>query len=116
MQKIRSTPGLYMLWAILAFSLVASCANRPHVVGRWQETGKTATLELLNDGTFTAVDNEGMAVSGNYTLFKDGTITFEVTRQGSSPDIVNAVVTVQGDELMVVFSHGKEVGRYKRRQ
>jgi hypothetical protein len=86
------------------------------VVGRWQEIGKTATLELVKDGTFTAVDNQGMAVSGNYTLYKDGNIKFEVTRPGSSPDIVNALVTVQGDELIFVFSHSKEVGRYKRQQ
>jgi hypothetical protein len=114
MLKIR--PGLSLLCAILAFSLVASCANRPHVAGKWQEIGKTATLELVKDGTFTAVDNQGMAVSGNYTLYKDGTIKFEVTRAGSSPDIVNALVTVQGDELTFVFSHSKEMERYKRQQ
>jgi hypothetical protein len=111
-----SKPGLPLLCVILAFSLVASCANRLHVVGRWQEIGKTATLELFKDGTFTAVDNEGMAVAGNYTLYKDGNIKFEVTRPGSSPDIVNAMVAVQGDELTFVFSHSKEVGRYKRQQ
>jgi hypothetical protein len=103
-----------LLLAILTFSLIASCASRPDVVGRWQEIGKTATIELLKDGMFTAVDNMGMAVSGNYTLYKDGNIKFEVTRQESSPDIVNAEVTVKGDELTFVFSHGKEVGRYKR--
>ena len=114
MLKIK--PALPLLFAFLALSLVASCANRPHVVGRWQEIGKTATLELVKDGTFTAVDNQGMAVSGNYTLYKDGNIKFEVARPGSSPDIVNALVTVQGDELTIVFSHDKEVERYKRQQ
>jgi hypothetical protein len=85
-------------------------------VGKWQEIGKTATLELVKDGTFTAVDNQGMAVSGNYTLYKDGNIKFEITRPGSSPDIVNAMVTVQGDELILGFSHSKAVERYKRQQ
>jgi len=50
------------------FFLIISCAHTPGVVGKWREVGKTATVEFLKDGTFKAVDNQGMAVSGKYTL------------------------------------------------
>jgi hypothetical protein len=116
MLKIRLKQGLPLLCTILAFSLIASCAYRPHVVGKWQQIGKTATIEFFKDGTFTAVDNEGMAVAGNYTLYKDGAVKFEIIRQGASPDMVNALVTVQGDEMAFFFSHSNEVERYKRQQ
>jgi hypothetical protein len=44
--------NLYPAFAILAFSFIIACANRPFLVGRWKEIGKAATLELWKDGTF----------------------------------------------------------------
>ena len=44
-------------------NLRIACAKTPYLVGKWKEIGKTATLEFWKDGTFKAVDNQGMAVN-----------------------------------------------------
>ena len=49
--------NLFLIIAILALFLVAGCASTPGLAGRWNEIGKTATLELTEDGTFSATDN-----------------------------------------------------------
>jgi hypothetical protein len=83
-------------------------------VGKWREVGKTAILEFWKDGTFKAVDNQGMAVSGKYTLHENGNARFEIDRQGFSPEIVSGKISVRGDELTLISGDGKEVDRYKR--
>ncbi len=92
--------------------LIISCASAQGVVGKWREVGKTATLEFLKDGTFKAVDNQGMAVSGQYTL--SGNARFEIDREDSSPEIVTGMISVRGEELTLISGDGKEVDRYKR--
>jgi hypothetical protein len=84
------------------------------VVGKWQEIGKTATLEFSKDGSFKAVDNMGMAVSGKYTLLENGTVRFEIVHQGSSSEMVTGKLSVREDDLTLSFKHGNEVERYRR--
>ena len=55
---------------ILTLTLLLACAKPATIIGKWKEIGKTATLEFWKDGTFKAVDNQGMAVKGKYTLMK----------------------------------------------
>jgi hypothetical protein len=93
---------------------VLACANTPHIVGKWKEIGKTATLEFWKDGTFKAVDNQKMAVKGKYTLIEPGNVRFEIFRQGSPSEIVNGTVSLQGDVLTFTSADGKEIERYKR--
>ena len=102
------------LLAIFTFFLIVSCTNTPDVVGKWREVGKTATLEFFRGGTFKAVDNQGMAVSGKYTLHKNGNAKFEINRQGISPEIVIGKISVRGEELTLISGDGKEVDRYKK--
>ncbi len=102
------------LLAIFTFFLIVSCTNTPDIVGKWREVGKTATLEFFRGGTFKAVDNQGMAVSGKYTLHKNGNARFEINRQGISPEIVIGKISVRGEELTLISGDGKEVDRYKR--
>ena len=106
--------NLYSAFAILAFSFIIACANTPNLVGKWKEIGKTATLELWKDGTFKAVDNQKMAVSGKYSLSEQGNIRFEIFQQGSPSEIVNGKYSVQGDILTFTSADGKELERYKR--
>jgi hypothetical protein len=71
-------------------------------------------LELRKDGTFKAVDNQKMAVSGKYTLSENGNARFEILRQGSSSEIVNGKYSVKGDMLTFTSADGKEIQKYKR--
>jgi hypothetical protein len=56
----------------------------------------------------------GMAVSGKYTLLKNGNMRFEIVHQGSSKEIVEGKLSIQEDELVISFGKGKGVERYKR--
>ena len=103
-----------LLLTIFIFFLIISCASSPDVVGKWREVGKTATVEFLKDGTFKAVDNQGMAVSGRYTLQENGKVRFEIDREDAPPEIVTGKISVRGEELTLISSDGKEVDRYKR--
>ena len=101
-------------FVIIALFFILACANKPSVVGKWKEIGKTATLEFWKDGTFKAVDNQGMAVKGTYTLIEPGNIRFEIFRQDSPDEIVKGTYSLQGDVLTVTSADGKEIERYKR--
>ena len=105
--------NLHSAFAILAFFIIIACANTPYIVGKWKEIGKTASLEFWKDGTFKAVDNQEMAVSGIYTLSEHGNVRFEIFRQGSSSDIVNGKYFLEGDILTFTSADGKEIVRYK---
>jgi hypothetical protein len=108
--------GLYFAFVILAISLITGCANTPNLVGKWKEIGKTATLELSKDGTFKAVDNQKMAVSGKYSLSENGNIRLEISRQGSPSEMINGKYSVQGDILTLTSADGKEIQRYRRQK
>ena len=108
--------GLFATSAILAFSIIIGCASTQNLVGKWKEIGKTATLELGEDGSFKAVDNQKMAVSGKYSLGEHGNIRFEIFRQGSPSEIVKGKYSVQGDILTVKSADGKEIQRYRRQK
>ena len=102
------------LLAIFTFFLIVSCANTPDVVGKWREVDKTATLVFWKDGRFKAVDNQGMAASGTYTLQKNGNVQFEIDRQGFFPEIVVGKISTHGERLTLISGDGSEVDRYKR--
>jgi len=104
-----SFPGLP---AIALAILLLSCASAPDLVGNWREIGKTATLEFFKDGSFKAVDNQGLAVSGKYTRLEDGKVRFEILDPSS--DIVEVKISVQGDELTIVTEKPGEVEKYKK--
>jgi hypothetical protein len=111
---MKKKVNLYSAFAILAFSFIIAYANTPNIVGKWKEIEKTATLEFWKNGTFKAVDNQKMAVSGKYTLSEHGNVRFEIIRQGSPPEIVNGKYSVQGDILTFTSADGEEIERYKR--
>ncbi len=104
------------LLAIFTFFLIISCANTPDVVGKWREVDKTATLVFWKDGRFKAVDNQGMAASGTYTLQKNGKVRFAIDRQGFFPEIVTGKISMQEEELTLISGDGSEVDRYKREE
>jgi hypothetical protein len=103
-----------VLWLLPMIFLLLSCASKPEIIGKWKEVGKVATLEFSTDGNFKAVDNQGMAVSGQYTLFKDGSLRCEVQQDGSSKEVVNLMISIKGDELTLTSSDTSEVESYRR--
>ena len=116
MQKGMFKFSYYFLFAVLPLALLLSCAQKQDVAGKWQEVGKKSTIELHRDGTFKAVDDMGMAVSGKYTLQEKGTIRFEITRKGSSPEIINGKLAGRDNELTFTSADDKKVETYKRVQ
>jgi len=101
--------GLFLIWP-----LVSSCAQTPDITGRWQEIGAQATLEFRPDGTFTAVDNQGMSVSGTYQLMGDGRARFDIAHPDGSPETIRGRVSLR-EEILSVISDGDGKGeRYRR--
>jgi hypothetical protein len=99
MKNIDCKTFLRVLWLIPVVFLLVSCSSTPDMTGKWKEIGKTAMLEFSKDGTFKAVDNQGMAVSGKYTLLEDGQLHCEIFEEGRPVEIVNLKVSIKEDEL-----------------
>ena len=114
MKKDRLNTICYFFLSTLLFPLFVSCAHSPKETGTWQEIGQISTLEFMKDGSFRAVDNMGMAVSGNYFLDDNGNAKFEIIHPGVSPEIITARITIQGDELIIIFADTDEVETYRR--
>jgi hypothetical protein len=113
-----------LLWVFCAASsaqvadpnLSVSSIPKSEIVGKWREIGKTASIEISGDGAFKAIDNEGMAVAGKYTLVEHGKIRFAIQREGSTEEIVNLGFSINGDELTLTPSEGAEVERYRKEE
>ena len=73
-----------------------------------------ATLEFSTDGTFKAVDNQGMAVSGKYTFSKDGRLRCEIRHEGGSEEVVDLMISIKGDELTLTSTGSSGAERYRR--
>jgi len=99
---------------LAATTILVSCLHSPDITGKWQETRGRAIFEFRNDHTFSTVDNMGMHVDGKYNLDGQGNIRFEIQHEESKIEIVDAKVTVAGDELIFKFGDTGEVERYRR--
>ena len=105
---------LRILALVFIFFSLASCSSRPDIIGKWREVGKTATMEFSADGAFRAMDNQGMAVAGKFTLSKDGTMQCEIQREGTSGEVVKVKISIKGNELTVTDSDGRKGESYRR--
>ncbi|OGP61188.1 MAG: hypothetical protein A2162_13045 [Deltaproteobacteria bacterium RBG_13_52_11b] len=110
--EFRGSAGV--LWLVPVLFFLASCGPKPDLIGKWKEVGKVATLEFSTDATFKAVDNQGMAVSGKYTLSKDGRLRCEIQHKGGSEEVVNLTISIKGDELTLTSPGDSEAERYRR--
>ncbi len=105
---------ILLLVVVLFFS--SYCASKPDLIGKWREFGKTATIEFSKDGTFRAVDNQGMAVSGKYVLSKDTHLRCEIEQKGGPAEIIDLTVSIKRDELTLSPSDSWKVEVYKRQK
>jgi hypothetical protein len=103
-----------VLWLAPVLFFLAFCGSNPDLIGKWKEVGKVATLEFSTDGTFKAVDNQGMAVSGKYTLSKDGRLRCEIRHEGGSEEVVDLMISIKGDELTLTSTGSSGAERYRR--
>ena len=100
--------------ALLFFIFLVSCSYTPNIAGKWQEPGTTSSIEFWQNGTFTAIDDMGMTVSGNYTILTNGRIRLEVKHPNSRDVIIIRNFTMQDDELILTLDEDKEVLTYKK--
>ena len=114
MQKSAHKAVVYFLLALPSIVFLASCAHTPDITGKWNEPGKKSSIEFGQDGTFTAVDDMGMAVSGNYALGAKGKIRFEITHQDSSVETITGTIAVRDDVLIFTLDNDKEVITYQK--
>jgi len=105
---------LRFLFVSFSAVLLVSCAQKQDISGTWQEAGTKSTIVFHTDSTFNAVDDMGMAVSGKYTLQESGCIWFEITHEGSAPEIVEGKLSERGDELRFSSADDKKIETYKR--
>ncbi len=106
--------AVHVLLLVVVLFFLSFCASKPDLIGKWKEVGKTAMIEFSKDGTFRAVDNQGMAVSGRYTLLKDGHLRCEIQQKEGAGEVLNLTISIEGDELTLTSSRGREVEIYKR--
>jgi hypothetical protein len=114
MKNNRFKGPLCVVWLIPVLFLLVYCSSTPDITGKWKEVGKVATIEFSKDGTFKAVDNQGMAVSGKYTLSGDGQLRCEVQHEGRTVEVVNLRALFKGDELTLTSPGHTGAEHYRR--
>jgi hypothetical protein len=102
------------LFATIVSVWLICCANSSHLLGKWREIGKSATLEFLQDGSFGATDNQGMTVRGKYIPLKNGSVKFEIEHPGASTEILILKISASNDTLTIASEHPGKVERYGR--
>jgi hypothetical protein len=109
----NSEAHMTKLTLLMVFFLV-SCSHTPNIAGKWQEPGTTSSIEFGRNGTFTAIDEMGMTVSGNYTILANEKIRFEIKHPNSSDEVIIGSFAVLDDGLILTLDDDKEVLTYKK--
>lgn len=99
---------------VMMFVCFAACAGIPEVTGRWRQPGRNASVQFYRDGTFTAVDNQGMTVNGKYFFMKRGRVRFEVKHPEGPPEIITGTCVIKGNRLILTAADGEEVDVYEK--
>ena len=106
---------IYFLFpAFFMIVFLVSCAQPPNITGKWQEPGKTSSIEFRQDGTFTATDEMGMVVNGTYTLQSNDNIRLEIKHPNTPVERIIANFAMQDDELRLTLDKDNEVLSYKK--
>jgi hypothetical protein len=56
----------------------------------------------------------GLVVSGNYFLASNRNIRFEIRDNERSPEVIDAKISLQDDELTLLYGDGGEVEKYRK--
>lgn len=108
--------SIHCILGILAVTFLISCVprNSPNLTGKWQEIGRKAILEFGGDHTFKAADDMGMAVSGTYTLDRNGNLHLEINHGDSSAEPIDVKITFADNELILNYGDEGMVEKYMR--
>jgi hypothetical protein len=92
---------------------IYACASGPAIVGNWKALEGAATVNFASDGTFSAVDNEGMPVSGTYRLVDPDGIRFEIRHGEADTERIDARISRTGERMTLVFPGENAIETYE---
>lgn len=104
---------ILVLCIVCSATLILSCSKpEDKILGKWQEIGGTETIEFLQDGTVTVVD-EGMTMGGTYKIVEENQIEMDLVGTGALAAPVSAKGTLTGDDITFTMPNG-EFSHYSR--
>lgn len=110
------------IFTILLIALT-SCAEKPSLVGQWQSTKDSGTIEFKPNKEVIIVDNMSATVTGNYKLEGSDKLIFELTASDIMNDSIQPIskttvtakmIKFTHDELQLRFADDNETEDYKR--
>lgn len=98
---------------LMVFFLFPSSSNAKNaILGKWEETDGTETIEFFRDGTVNIVD-KGRLIAGGYRFIDDDRLRLDLGGLGALAGSMILKVSVSGNELILTNPQG-EVSRYRR--
>lgn len=94
--------------------IFSGCAAKPAILGHWQSLDGPGGVTFKADGTFEAVDNQGMPVDGKYRIKGSDGIQFEIVHENSETESIDARLTQESDRLTLIFPDQEAVENYRR--
>ena len=120
MKKVTS---LYIYLLTVVIIVITSCTTQTTLIGLWESTNESGSIEFKTSGEVIIVDNMSATVIGSYEIEEDDLIKFELTAsdilrdsvQPSSKTTITAkIMTLKGDELQLRFTGEDEQENYRR--
>lgn len=105
---------LVMVLAAYACVSGPTTLSGPTILGDWKAVDGPASVRFAADGTFHAVDNQGMPVSGKYRLIGADGIQFEIRHAGEETETIQARVIQAGERLTLTFPGENAIETYQR--
>jgi hypothetical protein len=105
---------LVMVLSAYACASGPTSLSGPPLLGDWKAVDGPASVRFAADGTFNAVDNQGMPVSGRYRLMGADGIQFEIRHAGEETETIQARVIQAGERLTLTFPGENVTETYQR--
>lgn len=118
-----SVTSPYLTLLIVVILALTSCTTQPDIIGLWQSTGDSGSIEFKATGEVIVVDNMSATVTGTYKIEADNLIRFELTASDILRDSVKPVpktemtakiVNFNDDELQLHFAGEEAIENYRR--
>lgn len=113
-QPRRLPPKVRLATPITVLLFICACAATPAIVGRWESLDGPGGVTFHADGTFQAIDNQGMPVEGTYRMAGPDAVRFEIVHGNQETESIGARVVRDGGRLTLVFPEQDAVENYRR--